>query len=62
MRKYLCVVEVQCKKRWKGLRDCYKRCKRAEQVASGSGATSPKTKWRHKEAMSFLEGVKSTRM
>ncbi|XP_036335450.1 transcription factor Adf-1-like [Rhagoletis pomonella] len=53
--------EAMCKKRWKGLQDCYKRCKRMELSTSGSGAETPRRKWRYLEAMSFLDNVTSTR-
>ncbi|XP_036344592.1 transcription factor Adf-1-like [Rhagoletis pomonella] len=53
--------EVQYKKRWKDLGDCYKRIKRSQQLASGSGAPSPKRKRRYMEAVSFLDEVQSSR-
>ncbi|XP_050339045.1 transcription factor Adf-1-like isoform X2 [Bactrocera neohumeralis] len=51
----------ECKKRWKSLRDSYKRCKRMEQVASGSGQQTPRRKWRYLEAMSFMEKIPNSR-
>ncbi|XP_067626570.1 uncharacterized protein [Eurosta solidaginis] len=53
--------EGKCKKRWKGLRDSYKRIKRSQLLASGSGAPSPKRKWRYMEAMSFLDKAQASR-
>lgn len=55
------VTELDCKKRWKVLRDSYKRCKRMEQVASGSGANIPKKKWKYFDAMPFLDRFTNSR-
>ncbi|XP_017492642.1 PREDICTED: uncharacterized protein LOC108380759 [Rhagoletis zephyria] len=51
----------ECKKRWKSLRDSYKRCKRMDQLASGSIAETPRKKWRYFESLSFLENVSNSR-
>ncbi|XP_054091453.1 uncharacterized protein LOC128923078 [Zeugodacus cucurbitae] len=53
--------ELECKKRWKSLRDCYKRCRRMEQVPSGSGAEVNRKKWKYLDAMSFLESATTSR-
>ncbi|XP_049304064.1 uncharacterized protein LOC125776351 [Bactrocera dorsalis] len=53
--------EFECKNRWKSLRDCYKRCKRMEQIASGSGQQTPRRKWRYLEAMAFMETIPNSR-
>ncbi|XP_058981057.1 uncharacterized protein LOC131800455 [Musca domestica] len=50
-----------CRKRWKGLRDTYKRRKRAAQLASGSGAPSPSKRWRYMESLEFLDDYKDAR-
>ncbi|XP_065360346.1 uncharacterized protein LOC135954196 [Calliphora vicina] len=52
--------ESECKKRWKGLRDSYKRCKRMQQASGSSGETS-KRKWRYFETLKFLDNVKRSR-
>ncbi|XP_036319885.1 transcription factor Adf-1-like [Rhagoletis pomonella] len=49
-----------CKKRWKGLRDHYSRCKRAETLPSGSSA-SKRTRWRFYDQMSFLDNFQYCR-
>ncbi|KNC21508.1 hypothetical protein FF38_01464 [Lucilia cuprina] len=53
--------EAECRKRWNWLRDSYKRCKRMQQIAFGSSAETPKKRWKYFEAMSFLDGVTSSR-
>ncbi|XP_039970209.1 uncharacterized protein LOC120782137 isoform X1 [Bactrocera tryoni] len=47
--------DLQCRKRWKSLRDSYKRCKR---MKTDGSTESTRKKWRYLEAMSFLENVK----
>ncbi|XP_011197513.2 uncharacterized protein LOC105222036 [Bactrocera dorsalis] len=47
--------ETQCRRRWKSLRDSYKRCKRMKTDGTGD---STRKKWRYLEPMSFLERVK----
>ncbi|XP_018802726.1 PREDICTED: transcription factor Adf-1-like isoform X2 [Bactrocera latifrons] len=47
--------EMQCKKRWKSLRDSYKRCKR---MKTDGSSESTRKKWRYLEAMTFLDNVK----
>ncbi|XP_017481374.1 PREDICTED: transcription factor Adf-1-like [Rhagoletis zephyria] len=53
--------ELECKKRWKSLRDSYKRCKRMDQLASGSSAETPREKWRHCESLPFFENISNSR-
>ncbi|XP_014096342.1 uncharacterized protein [Bactrocera oleae] len=53
--------ELKCKKRWKSLRDTYKRCKRMKQVSTGNSAETAKKTWKYLEAMSFLDNTKYAR-
>ncbi|XP_036325447.1 uncharacterized protein LOC118738647 [Rhagoletis pomonella] len=50
-----------CRKRWKGLRDTYKKRKRSELLASGSGAPNPSKKWKYMELLSFLDDYADSR-
>ncbi|XP_075155897.1 uncharacterized protein LOC142238877 [Haematobia irritans] len=49
-----------CKKKWKNLRDTYKKTKQRLNMPSGSGAEVKRT-WKYFENMSFLDNVKSNR-
>ncbi|TMW42116.1 hypothetical protein DOY81_012804 [Sarcophaga bullata] len=49
-----CFYKLECKRRWKVLRDHYMRSKRRE-AASGSGAKA--SKWKYSDAISFLDKV-----
>ncbi|XP_011195068.1 uncharacterized protein Adf1_41 isoform X2 [Zeugodacus cucurbitae] len=53
--------ELECKRKWKSLRDSYKRGKKIEQNASGRGAEIPRKTWKYMEAISFLDNVKNSR-
>ncbi|XP_017467326.1 PREDICTED: transcription factor Adf-1-like [Rhagoletis zephyria] len=50
-----------CRKRWKGLRDTYKKRKRSELLASGSGAPNPVKRWKYMEMLSFLDNYTDSR-
>ncbi|TMW42604.1 hypothetical protein DOY81_012315, partial [Sarcophaga bullata] len=49
----------ECKKRWKGLRDSYKRCKKKDTKFNGVGKTQ--RKWKYFSALQFLDNVTGSR-
>ncbi|XP_017467947.1 PREDICTED: uncharacterized protein LOC108360246 [Rhagoletis zephyria] len=50
-----------CRKRWKELRDAYKKRKRSELLASGNGAPNPVKRWKYMEMLTFLYNYTDSR-
>nr|XP_036219037.1 uncharacterized protein LOC118680984 [Bactrocera oleae] len=59
--KIVNLPEENCRKRWKGLRDTYKKRKRAQRLASGSGAPIPCKTWKYMNTLSFFYGYSDSR-
>lgn len=59
--KFLFVLDEECKKRWKHIRDSYNRFKRKRKCTTGSAAQAKHFKWSFYERMRFLEMVSQER-
>ncbi|XP_074041519.1 uncharacterized protein [Leptinotarsa decemlineata] len=54
-------ADVDCKRRWKYIRDSYNRFKRKRKMTSGSAAPAKNSKWELFERLQFLELVSTER-
>lgn len=51
------ILDDNCKKRWRSIRDTYKRLKREGKLGTGSAASAKSQKWQLASYLSFLDTV-----
>lgn len=58
---YYNVTDLECRKKWKLIRDSYNRYKRKQKHSTGSAAPAKNSKWQFYERLRFLENISSER-